>query len=356
MNWSKATRNSRIFFDFAPFPMWVYDTETLRFLEVNNTAIAKYGYSSEEFKSMGIGDIRPAEDVPLLQRSVKERREAIESSGSWRHQLKDGRIIDVLITSQLFVNEGRDACLVIAKDITERLKAEEQINTLNKELEAFTFSVAHDLRAPLRVIDGYSGVLQEDYSAALDKEGKRLLNIISTNAQQMGQLIDDLLNLSRVGRTSLNCANVNMLNLAEKCVEEQLAFEPEIKAVINMHHLELAFCDGVLMKSVFNNLISNAIKYSHKKEAPIIDIGSFIKENEIIYFVKDNGVGFDMKHADKLFGVFQRLHKVTDFKGTGVGLAIVQRIISKHGGRVWANAIKEEGATFYFSLPYYKQN
>ncbi len=356
-NLAESNKKFKNFFDFAPFPMWVYDIETLRFLEVNSTAITKYGYTLEEFKSMGIGDIRPEEDVPKLLRSVKERNEGNETNDSnWRHRLKDGKIIDVLITTQLFVNEGRDACLVIAKDITERLKAEEQIKTLNKDLEAFTFSVAHDLRAPLRIIDGYSGVLREDYSAALDGEGNRLLNIISTNAQQMGQLIDDLLNLSRVGRASLNCTHVDMLYLAGKCVEEQLVFDAERKVTINMSNLEPAYCDGVLMKSVFNNLISNAIKYSHRKEAPIIEIGSYQKDGELVYFVKDNGVGFDMKHADKLFGVFQRLHKVTDFKGTGVGLAIVQRIISKHGGRVWVNAVKEEGATFYFSLPYNNHN
>lgn len=344
-------------FDFAPFPMWVYDIETLRFLEVNKVAITRYGYTLEEFKSMSIGDIRPKEDIPKMLQSVKERIEGNETKGSnWRHKLKDGRIIDVLVTSQLIVNEGRQACLVAAKDITEQLKAEEQIKALNKELEAFTFSVAHDLRAPLRIIDGYSGVLREDYSAALDVEGNRLLNIISTNTQQMGQLIDDLLNLSRVGRASLHCTKIDMLNLVEKCVEQQLLFDTEKKVTININNLEPAYCDGFLMKSVFNNLISNAIKYSCKKEVPIIDIGSYLHEDEIIYFVKDNGVGFDMKHADKLFGVFQRLHIVNEFEGTGVGLAIVQRIVSKHGGRVWANAVKDEGATFYFSLPNYNHN
>lgn len=348
----ESNQKFKNFFDLAPFPMWVYDVKTLRFLEVNRTAIIKYGYTREEFKSMGIGDIRPAEDVPRLLQAVQKKSEVDEPTGShWRHQLKDGRIIEVLITSQLIVSERRDACLVIAKDITERLKAENQIQALNKELEAFTFSVAHDLRAPLRIIDGYSAVLKEDYSAALDGEGIRLLNIISTNAQQMGQLIDDLLNLSRVGRASLNCTNVDMLNLAGKCIEEQLVFDPEKKVRINMSDLEPAYCDGVLMKSVFNNLISNALKYSHKKEAPLIELGSYQKDGELVYFVKDNGVGFDMKHAEKLFGVFQRLHKATEFNGTGVGLAIVQRIVSKHGGRVWAHAVKEEGATFYFSLP-----
>lgn len=240
---------------------------------------------------------------------------------------------------------------ILFKDITERKKAEESISQLNKELEAFTYSVSHDLRAPLRIIDGYADILIEDYKAILGEEANRTLGIIKSNATRMGQLIDDLLNLSRVGRKELIVEMTDMNKLVKEVIDEQHILNSSIVPILKLKKLEPAMCDSSLIRQVWVNLISNAIKYSGKQLQPVIEIDSFSRDNDIVYTIKDNGVGFDMKYADKLFGVFQRLHKVTEFEGTGIGLALVNRILLKHGGKIWAEAEKDKGATFFFSLP-----
>jgi signal transduction histidine kinase len=241
---------------------------------------------------------------------------------------------------------------VLSSDITERKLAEEQIQTLNKELDAFTYSVAHDLRAPLRVIDGYCDILKNEYRQILGDEGGRLLKVIEANGRQMGKLIDDLLNFSRLGKLPVSRQHVDINSLVIPIIDELLILEekkrPEFK-ITSLHSLN---CDSSMIRHVLSNLIANAIKYSRKREKAIIEIGSKISGSHTTYFIKDNGSGFDMQYVDKLFGVFQRLHKPADFEGTGVGLAIVQRIIVKHGGKVWAEGVVDQGATFYFSIPH----
>jgi len=240
---------------------------------------------------------------------------------------------------------------VLSSNVTERTLADQQIKSLNKDLEAFSYSVAHDLRSPLRILDGYTGILQEDYGHCLDNEGKRLLSVITVNARHMGTLIDELLNFSRLGRLPVNRQLTNMQEMVNNVLEEQLSLVPRDRINLKVQAIEAAQCDPTLMRHVLSNLIGNAIKYSGKKEKASIEIGSYKRATDIVYFVKDNGSGFDMKYADKLFGVFQRLHKLSEFEGTGVGLAIVHRIISKHGGKVWAESEIDKGATFYFTLP-----
>jgi two-component system sensor histidine kinase/response regulator len=235
----------------------------------------------------------------------------------------------------------------LKKKVMERTT---QLQEVNKELEAFTYSVSHDLRAPLRIIDGFAGILVADFADRLDDEGNRTLGVIMNNARRMGQLIDDLLNLSRLGRQEIRLLKINIEAMVKSVVEEQVQLTDKQINVIYQQLLP-ASCDNNLIRQVWINLISNAIKYSGKQAHPQITIGSYKKDDSIVYFVKDNGVGFDMKYAGKLFGVFQRLHKITEFEGTGVGLALVQRIIIKHGGKVWVHAEVEKGATFYFSLP-----
>jgi len=222
---------------------------------------------------------------------------------------------------------------------------------LKKELEGFTYTVAHDLRAPLRIIDGYSSILAEDYGECLREDGKRTTQVISNNIHRMGRLIDDLLNFSRLGKLTVHPRPVDMEQLVQEVVHEQMALVPNVRIDLEIGTLPSVNCDVSLMRQVFSNLVSNAIKYSGKKERSKIEIGSSHENGQAVYFVKDNGSGFDMQYSDKLFGVFQRLHRITEFEGTGVGLAIVHRIIEKHGGKVWADAKVDEGATFYFSLP-----
>lgn len=281
---------------------------------------------------------------------------------------KDGSRIPVLICAVSIEGNNPDKSVAYIMDITQRKKAEAEIKELNetlekkviertnqlersnKELEAFSYSVSHDLRAPLRSVHGYSKMLEDDYSSQLDENGKRLLRIIQENGKRMGQLIDDLLAFSRLGRKEIKKSTTDMIQLVKSVREEINKLIPH-HAEINFNSLHPALADRALINQVMFNFISNAVKYSSKTKKPVIEIKSAEEEEEIIYSVSDNGTGFDMQYAHKLFGVFQRLHTTEEFEGTGVGLAIVKRIIEKHGGRVWAKGEIEKGATFYFSLP-----
>lgn len=225
----------------------------------------------------------------------------------------------------------------------------EDLKNINKELEAFSYSVSHDLRAPLRAVNGYAEMLREDYENVLDEDGKRIIENINFYAKKMGMLIDDLLAFSRLGRKELVKTHIDMNTMIENIlieIEKTTKFTADIK----IGKLHTVNADYTLLHQVMYNLISNAVKYSSKREKPVIQIVSEDKEGEVIFSVKDNGVGFNMQYADKLFGVFQRLHSSEEFEGTGVGLAIVQRVITKHKGRVWAEAKVDEGASFYFSI------
>lgn len=227
-----------------------------------------------------------------------------------------------------------------------------ELETANKEMESFSYSVSHDLRAPIRAINGFAKIIEKQYVSQLDDEGKNLLNTITAEASRMGQLIDDLLAFSRLGKKEIQKAKVGMTELAKEVVNEILKLEAEkYKAIITIDQLPSADCDRVLIKQVFVNLISNALKFSSQNPEPAIHIGSYPEPDSIVYYIRDNGVGFDMKFYDKLFGVFQRLHNPDEFPGTGIGLAIVKRIIIRHGGKVWAEGKVNQGATFYFSLP-----
>jgi PAS domain S-box-containing protein len=355
----------RLLFESNPHPIWVYDLDTLAFLAVNPAAILRYGYSREEFLAMTIRDIRPPEDVAALLENVSMVSSGTDDASIWRHRKKDGEIIDVEITSHQLVFAGRNAEIVLANDITQRKRAENAINQLNKDLEsqtvqleaankdleAFSYSVSHDLRAPLRAIDGFSRILLEDHSDKLDEDGNRVLEVVRKNAQNMGQLIDDLLAFSRLGRKTIEPSSIDMTDLARSVFEELSASGPERRPQLKLESIPSAHGDRSLMRQVFVNLLSNATKYSRLKEQAVIEVGGRPENGNNIYFVKDNGAGFDMKYSNKLFGVFQRLHGPEEFEGTGVGLAVVQRIIHRHGGTVWAEGKVNEGATVFFTLP-----
>jgi signal transduction histidine kinase len=238
-----------------------------------------------------------------------------------------------------------------AAERRERALAEERsvaLTAANRELDAFSYSVSHDLRAPLRAVEGYAGMLEEDYAARLDDEGRRMLGAVRAGSLQMNRLIEDLLEFSRVGRADLRQLEVDMAALAR----EAAALPPAAARVrIEIGEVLAARGDRALLMQVWTNLLSNAVKYSGKREQPVVQVGSRSDGSQALYWVRDNGVGFDPRYADKLFGVFQRLHRAEEFPGTGVGLAIVQRVVTRHGGRVWAESKPGEGACFYFSLP-----
>jgi light-regulated signal transduction histidine kinase (bacteriophytochrome) len=226
-----------------------------------------------------------------------------------------------------------------------------QLEAANKELEAFSYSVSHDLRAPLRAIDGFGRILLEDYEGRLDPEGRRVLGVISSETRRMGQLVDDLLAFSQLGRQKLESSDINMTAMAQAVFEEQAAQASTRVFQLEVKPLPTAHGDRAMIRVVFGNLISNAIKFTAPRNPAVIEIGSRQEDGQAVYYVKDNGVGFDMKYAHKLFGVFQRVHSAEEFEGTGVGLALIQRVIHRHGGRVWAEGKVNDGATFSFSLP-----
>jgi len=244
------------------------------------------------------------------------------------------------------------------RDITDRKAAEEALKrsataleAANAELESFSYSVSHDLRAPLRAIDGYAQALLEDHAARLDAEGQRLLGVVRENAQRMGQLIDGLLRFARFGRQSMTMAPIDMMDLARRVVAEVQQGGGSALPPVAIDPLPPAMGDKTLIRQVLANLVANAVKFSRGRARPDVRIGARPQGAEVIYFVRDNGIGFDMRYADKLFQVFGRLHRAEEFEGTGVGLALVQRIVQRHGGRVWAESVPDRGATFHFTLP-----
>jgi len=262
-----------------------------------------------------------------------------------------------------------DFLVFVLNDVTDRKKAEQkvlqlneeleqrvkrrtaQLEAANQELESFSYSVSHDLRTPLRAIDGFSRILLKDHADRLDAEGQRLLSIIRANTHNMGQLIDDLLAFSRLGRREVKVADLDMGTLVRNVAGELQNTLGDRQVDWDLKPLAATRADRALMQQVWVNLLGNALKFTRQQEAAVIEVGCRPAGDEDIYYVKDNGVGFDMQFVHKLFGVFQRLHRYEEFEGTGVGLALVQRIVQRHGGRVWAEGQVNGGACFYFSLP-----
>ncbi|MFC0773375.1 PAS domain S-box protein [Terrimonas alba] len=367
----RAEANYREIFENATDAIYVHEMDTGKIIEVNQRAAEVTGYTKEELLNSDPNDFITGHPDYTLEKALDYIQNAATGKQQlfeWLGKKKDGSFNWFEVNLKKANITGQERILAFFREINDRKKAQlevqrlnegleqkvmertAQLETVNKELEAFSYSVSHDLRAPLRVIDGYTEIIVSDYGDKLDEEGNRLLGIVTSNVRRMGQLIDDLLNLSRQGRRELNFRQINMAKLVESVIAEQDIPKPD-KLITQVGKLEPAFCDNSLIRQVWINLISNAIKYSAGRDNPKIEINSVESGNEIIYSVKDNGVGFNMQYADKLFGVFQRLHKMTEFEGTGVGLALVHRIITRHGGKVWAEAEVDKGATFYFSLP-----
>ena len=290
-----------------------------------------------------VATIAQGHDITARKRAEADARSLLESSERSRSDL-----LSILEDQKRAEEEIQTLNAGLETRVVERTS---QLEAANKELEAFSYSVSHDLRAPLRAIDGFSRIVVEEYAKKLDAEGNRLLNVICANTKKMDELITDLLNLSRVSRGEMKDARVDMVKLAKATYAETASPDVQQQYEFSVEPLPEAYCDPALVRQVWTNLISNAIKFTATKDVRRIEIGSRTEDGMNIYFIKDSGVGFDPKYTSKLFGVFQRLHKSEDFEGTGIGLAIVQRIIHRHGGEVWAEGKVGEGATFYFSLP-----
>ncbi len=363
-------------FSAAPIGLGFWDTD-LRFLRLNQTLADINGLPIDAQIGRHVADIVP--DLGDVEGMVT----------AWKQVIETGKpIINIEITGTTSANLGQQHYWLdnffpvrigeeiigigaTVLDITERKLIEEEIKHLNsdleerveertaqvqaanQELEAFAYSVSHDLRSPLRAIDGYTRILLEDYTPRLDAEAIRLCNVVCNEAQRMGQLIDDLLAFSRLGRAPLKMVPVDMVQLVQAIYGELQVREQVQDLAFDLHPLPPAMGDPTMMRQVWQNLLDNAVKFSKQRSDAKIEVNFVATERETIYSVSDNGAGFDMRYVGKLFGVFQRLHSAYEFPGTGVGLALVQRIIYRHGGRIWAEGAVGVGATFYFALPNY---
>jgi light-regulated signal transduction histidine kinase (bacteriophytochrome) len=272
---------------------------------------------------------------------------------------KDGSIVPVLVKHSAIKDASGKVVAVskIAHDITKQKRSEEalrashaRLEAANKELETFTYSVSHDLRSPLKGVAGFAHILADEHGAEMSEDARHCVEMIRDNASQMGQLIEDLLAFSRLSQQPLAKQPVSAKSLAHDALQGLQAELDGRQIEISVGELPDAQADPHLLKQVWVNLLSNAIKFTRGRAPAVIHVGHEMREGVPVYFVRDNGTGFDMRYAGKLFTIFQRLHRQEDFEGTGVGLAIVQRIVSRHGGRAWAHSTKNQGATFYFTL------
>ncbi len=349
--------------------IYVFDATTLRYEYANSGALHNIGYSFRHLRLLTPIDLMPQYTEGALLRLMEPllHREKAQQVFETAHRRSDGSEYPAEVHLQLVEREGRWKCLAVVLDISERHRSQGEIIKLasslerrvvertaelaqaNAEMESFIYSISHDLRTPLRAINGYASILADEQKDRLDPASVDMLKRIARGAVRMGELIDDLLNFSRVGRTDLNLIQVDMEAMARTVIEESHHINPQAR--IELQAMPGAKADPALLRQVLLNLVGNALKFSSRRIDAQVEIGSRLIDGQQTYFIHDNGAGFDPEHAGKLFGVFQRLHRESEFSGTGVGLAIVKRIIERHNGRVWAEAAPGKGATFYFTLP-----
>jgi PAS domain S-box-containing protein len=352
-----------------PQPMCVYAPESGRILAVNSAGLAHYGYSQEEFLQLSLWDLVPADEVDSWRAQIFGSPVRGSRRYTGRHRRKNGEVFEVETFGNDIVFQGRPARVALAVDVTDqrrtqrevaRLNAEleervrqrtAQLEAANAELEAFSYSIAHDLRSPLTSIDGFSRVLEESYAGALDDKGLHYLRRIQVAVRQMSELTDAMLSLAHLSRVQLKSEPVDLAEAARAVIAQLREREPQRAAQLEAPEQLWARGDPRLLQQVVANLVGNAWKFSGRSPHTHIRIGSQRGPGgETVYFVADRGAGFDMQHASRLFGAFQRLHAPSEFDGTGIGLALVQKIVARHGGRIWAEAKPGEGATFYFTL------
>jgi len=352
----------RMLFEHSPLPMWVVDVETQRFLAVNEAAVRLYGHPREVFLAATPERLHaPLSD--FLQGSA-----GAVTRGAFRHFTKDGAAMDIDAVGHLVVWRGRPARLVVLNDITQSRRTQQELEHLNRELEdrvrsrtaqleaanqeleAFSYSVSHDLRAPVRHIDGFVKLLQREHPPATEKAA-HYLRTIAASSQRMATLIDDLLELSRTGRAPLELRTVPLGPLVEEVIVELGPDVARRRIEWRVAALPSVRGDPSLLRVVLQNLLDNAVKYTRRAHDAVVEVGTLRTDaGDTAVYVRDNGVGFDMRYAERLFGVFQRLHRAEDFEGSGIGLATARRVVHRHGGRIWGEGEPGRGACFYFTV------
>jgi len=364
----RARRFAESIIDTVRAPLVVLDRD-LRVLMINRAFRQMFAVTTREtigrpLAALGTGQWDRPDLHELLVDVATRYTELIDVEIEHEFPILGRRVM--LLNARAMHSEHRSEAILLAiEDITERRAAERdlralagslttrtrQLEELNHELDQFTMSVSHDLRAPLRAIDGFAAVLDEDCDDQLPDEARQAIAAIRRNTTRMAQLIDDLLGFSRSSRQEMRLATVDMARLVRAVVDDAVALEPGRAIDVELGALPEVSCDANLIRQVWINLVGNAVKYTRRRERARIAIGGAVENGEVVYRIEDNGVGFDMAYAARLFGVFQRLHRADEFEGTGVGLALVQRIVRRHGGRVWADARVDGGASFGFALP-----
>ena len=362
----------KMLFYKSPLPKWIYDDETLRFLEVNDAAVRLYGYSQEEFRMLTLADIRPDEDVDLLMNDIREVRRNPQSyqEGQWRHRRKNGDVIDVEVTAHPVELDGRRARMVAVVDITERRHHERQLERLyddmkrlnsdlarramdlaasNAELERFAYIASHDLQEPLRMVSSFLQLLQKKYGGQLDERADQYIHYAVDGSERMRALIMDLLEYSRVGTGK---EAFDWVDTAQVMKEVGEVFREQIvatRAQVEIGPLPRIWGDKVQLTQLLQNLLSNALKYA-EEEPLAVAIRAVEKPDSWEFSIADNGIGIDPQFFDKIFIIFQRLHNRNEYSGTGIGLAICKKIVERHGGKIWVESGEKKGSTFYFTI------
>ncbi len=368
--WAEALRTSEIryrrLFESAKDGIIILDAETGMIVDANPFLIEMLGYSKEQFLGKSIWEMGLLKDIVTNKDKFMElQRQEYVRYEDLPLKTADGRRIEVEFVSNVYVVDHQKVIQCNIRDITERKQMEHKLNEayqkikthtkelemINENLDSFAYSVSHDLRAPLRAISGFAQVLKDTHGDKIDEEMRHYLNRISEGAQKMGQLIDDLLGFSRATRSEIKYEKINVENIVNDLVKAYRDVEPDRDIEFIVNPLGEVEADKEMLKVVFSNLLQNAVKFTIDRKKARIEIGSEQKEDHIQFYVKDNGIGFDMKYKDKLFVAFQRIQTDQRFTGTGIGLTTVKRIVTKHGGNIWANGEVDKGAEFYFTLP-----
>lgn len=347
-------RSFNLLFEDNPQAMWIYDNISLEIMAVNLSACKVYGYSPEEFRKLKITDLRREEDIPAMMKVLTDHKDELRQSGPWEHLKKDGESIFVKVLSHPLRSVGLDSTLVSVVDLTEHHKTLSDLDIAMQErddFKSFGYTASHDLKAPIRAILGYSDILAKEYNKKLDAEGNKFVHHIHQAGLTMNEMLDDMLVLTGISRKPLEYERINFSEIVQDTMNTLKLQDPERVLNFTIQPDMFLIADKGVTRLIAQNLLQNAWKYTKKTSNAHIEAGCFEnEEEERVYFVRDNGLGFDQSDAEQIFEPFTRIHKSDFYEGMGIGLSIVRRAVEHHDGRVWVEAEPGKGACFYFTL------